>query len=140
MTCGFATHEVTNQPPPLEGLNLYATDCVLVEAVRREAGGAGEERLACFGAWLGAAETQTLGDQANRWPPGLKSHDRFGRRLDEVEFHPAWHASHPPAGAESASPSSPGSARRSSSSPSISRRRNPSGCGRTSSSSRTTAT
>jgi putative acyl-CoA dehydrogenase len=92
MTCGFATHEVTNQPPPLEGLNLYATDCVLVEAVRREAGGAGEERLACFGAWLGAAETQTLGDQANRWPPGLKSHDRFGRRLDEVEFHPAWHA------------------------------------------------
>jgi putative acyl-CoA dehydrogenase len=87
----FATHEVLNQPPPLENVNLFEQDVALREAVAREGGGWGEARLARFGAWLGQASTIRLGEQANRNPPVLHSHDRFGHRIDEVEFHPAWH-------------------------------------------------
>jgi putative acyl-CoA dehydrogenase len=87
----FATHEVLNQPPPLEDVNLYEQDAALREAVGREGGAWGEAQLARFGAWLGQAATLRLGDQANRNPPVLHSHDRFGHRIDEVEFHPAWH-------------------------------------------------
>ena len=86
-----ATHEVSNQPPPLEGYNLFEQDAALRAAVTSEGGGWGEARLARFGAWLGAAATLRLGEQANRQPPVLRSHDRFGHRIDEVEFAPAWH-------------------------------------------------
>jgi putative acyl-CoA dehydrogenase len=86
----FATHEVLNQPPPLENVNLFEQDRVLVDSARRE--GADRGRLAAFGAWLGTPEAINLGEQANRHPPELQSHDRFGRRIDEVGFHPAWHA------------------------------------------------
>jgi putative acyl-CoA dehydrogenase len=85
------THDVANQPPPLEGLNWFEQDQVLIEAVEREGGAWGRERLTRFGAWLGQSSAIRLGEQANRHPPQLRSHDRFGHRIDEVEFHPAWH-------------------------------------------------
>ena len=87
----LATHEVLNQPPPLEDYNLFEQDAALREAVAREGGGWGEDRLGGFGAWLGQASTIRLGEQANQNPPVLHSHDRFGHRIDEIGFHPAWH-------------------------------------------------
>jgi putative acyl-CoA dehydrogenase len=87
-----APHEVLNQPPPLEGVNLYESDRALAEAARREGGAFAEERLRRLGAVAGSAEVIRLADQANRFPPELKTHDRFGHRLDAVEFHPAYHA------------------------------------------------
>ncbi len=86
-----ATHEVLNQPPPLEDYDLFASDLALVEAVEREGGGSARARLGEFGRCLGRTATLRLGAEANRHPPELRSHDRFGHRIDEVEFHPAWH-------------------------------------------------
>ena len=86
-----ATHEVANQPPPLEGLNPFEQDDALRSAVLREGGAWGEARLGRFGAWLGEAATLRLGEQANQQPPVLRSHDRYGQRIDEVGFAPAWH-------------------------------------------------
>jgi putative acyl-CoA dehydrogenase len=84
--------EVANQPPPLEPYNLFDSDTVLREAVAREQAGWAEGELRELGATLGAPETIALGFAANRNPPQLKSFDRYGHRLDEIEFHPAWHA------------------------------------------------
>jgi hypothetical protein len=83
----MATHEVANQPPPLVDWNLLTTDRALVEALHREGAGWAEGELAALGGRLGEARSR-LGTQANRYP---RSHafDRFGRRRDEVEFHPA---------------------------------------------------
>ena len=92
MTMGEPTHEVLNQPPPLEDYSLYETDAALREGHAREAGGAFEAELLAFGRLVGRAETFALGRQANRFAPELRTHDRFGHRIDEVEFHPAWHA------------------------------------------------
>jgi putative acyl-CoA dehydrogenase len=86
------THAVTNQPPPLVDYDLFETDLALVEGVLREGGGFARERLSRFGRELGRPETIELGRLANRFSPELRSHDRFGHRIDEVEFHPAWHA------------------------------------------------
>ena len=83
--------EVQNQPPPLEAYNLFASDAVLREAVAREGAGWAEDELSKLGATLGRPETIALGFSANRYPPVLKSFDRFGHRVEEVEFHPAWH-------------------------------------------------
>jgi putative acyl-CoA dehydrogenase len=83
--------EVFNQPPPLEDYNLFANDVPLREALLREGGDWAEERISDFGALMGRAETLRLGELANRHPPTLRTHDRFGHRVDEVEFHPAWH-------------------------------------------------
>jgi putative acyl-CoA dehydrogenase len=80
-----------NQPPPLEGHNLVATNRPLVEALRREGGGFAESRVAAFGAELGG-EPLEWGRLANESPPILRAFDRFGNRVDEVEYHPAWHA------------------------------------------------
>jgi putative acyl-CoA dehydrogenase len=88
----FATHEVLNQPPPLVGYDLFTTDRALGEAVAREGADWAAASLAAFGKRLGAAETIDWGFQANRNPPVLQSFDRFGRRRDAVEFHPAWHS------------------------------------------------
>jgi putative acyl-CoA dehydrogenase len=88
----MATHEVANQPPPLADVNLYAADRALAEAVRREGAGWAEAELAALGGRLGEAEVLEWGAQANRHPPVLHAFDRAGRRRDEVEFHPAWHA------------------------------------------------
>lgn len=85
------THDVSNQPPPLENFNLFNSDPVLQEATVREGSGWAGESLARLGAQLGSAEMLALGAQANQFPPQLKTHDRFGNRRDEVEFHPAWH-------------------------------------------------
>jgi putative acyl-CoA dehydrogenase len=86
----YATHAVTNQPPPLEGLNLFECNRPLVEALEREGGGWGAERASAVGA-LAGSEGIRLGFEANENPPRLKTHDRFGNRVDQVEFHPAWH-------------------------------------------------
>jgi putative acyl-CoA dehydrogenase len=83
--------EVFNQPPPLEDYNLFERDAALREAVRREGGGWIEERAVEYGALVGRAETLRLGELANRYTPVLRTHDRFGHRIDEVEYHPAWH-------------------------------------------------
>lgn len=85
------THDVTNQPPPLTGYNLFTSDPALVEAVTRECAAWAVQRLEEFGRVLGTAELIRSGFQANENPPTLETHDRFGNRRDEVEFHPAWH-------------------------------------------------
>ena len=83
--------EVSNQPPPLEPYNLFASDTVLRAAVTREQAGWAEDGLAALGATLGKPETIQFGFEANKYPPVLRTLDRVGHRVDEVEFHPAWH-------------------------------------------------
>src|SRR5436190_1354757 len=80
-----------NQPPPLEGYDLYGENRPLVEAVAREGAASADAVLRSFGTVLGG-EPLELGRLANEHPPRLRTHDRFGERVDEVEFHPAWHA------------------------------------------------
>ena len=79
-----------NQPPPLEGYDLYGENRPLVEAVAREGADWADEALRELGTLLGG-EPLELGRLANEHPPRLRTHDRFGNRIDEVEFHPAWH-------------------------------------------------
>lgn len=86
-----ATHEVLNQAPPLTGFTT-ADDPALLEALRRDGGGWGEAEVRELGARAGAEETQEQSRLAEAHPPVLRTHDRFGHRVDEVEFHPAWHA------------------------------------------------
>ena len=85
------THEVLNQASPLENHNVFEADRVLVEALRREGGDWAEEAAHEVGAFAGSALAQRWGREANENPPRLRTHDRFGHRIDEVEFHPAWH-------------------------------------------------
>jgi putative acyl-CoA dehydrogenase len=87
----FGTHEVANQPPPLVDYNVYAADRVLSEAVRREGADWAEARISAVGEIAGSERLQALGAQANENPPRLKTHDRYGNRVDTVDFHPAWH-------------------------------------------------
>ena len=86
-----ATHEVFNQATPLENYNTYEADKVMVEALHREGGGWAEDRVREAGEFGGSARAIRWGAEANEFPPKLKTHDRFGHRIDEVEFHPAWH-------------------------------------------------
>ena len=86
-----ATHEVFNQSTPLEDVNLFEIDLPLQEALDREGGDWARERVSALGEICGSAEVQRWGREANEFPPRLKTHDRFGHRIDEVEFHPAWH-------------------------------------------------
>lgn len=85
------THEVTNQPPPLEDVDLFSGDRALHDAVRHWGGAGHVERLTDLGGRCGSAEVIDWGVQANRVPPVLDTHDRYGRRIDEVTFHPAYH-------------------------------------------------
>jgi len=85
------THTVENQPQPFAGRNLYLADLALREAVRREAGDWLDERAIALGALAGSEEVLALGEAANRNKPELISFDRYGRRLDEVRFHPSYH-------------------------------------------------
>lgn len=85
------THPVTNQPPPLEGYNAYEQDRALAEAVHREGAAWAEEELVELGRFCGSAEARELGALANAYPPVLHTHDRYGRRRDEVTYHPAYH-------------------------------------------------
>src|SRR3954465_7437516 len=86
-----ATHEVTNQVPPLTGHDPVAGDTVLVEAARRHADDAALASLAELGRLAGSEQAQEWGRLANENPPNLRTHARYGHRIDEVEFHPAWH-------------------------------------------------
>ncbi|MFD5625117.1 MULTISPECIES: acyl-CoA dehydrogenase family protein [unclassified Streptomyces] len=89
------THTVTNQPPPLVGYDVFAADRALVEAVERHLDPAllDEARgdLSALGLTSGSAQVQEWGVLANENPPKLRTHDRYGHRIDEVEFHPSWH-------------------------------------------------
>ncbi|MDP9341179.1 MAG: isovaleryl-CoA dehydrogenase [Actinomycetota bacterium] len=84
------THEVTNQALPLEGYDGFEQDRALSEALEREGGGWAAERAHAVGE-LAGGEAIAWGFQANENPPRLRTHDRYGNRIDEVEFHPAWH-------------------------------------------------
>jgi putative acyl-CoA dehydrogenase len=85
-------HDVLNQPPPLADYDPFGSDRALVEALEREGAGWAEPEVRAFAKRVGSAEVIAWGFQANESPPVLKTHDRFGHRLDEVDFHPAWHA------------------------------------------------
>ncbi|HVY09399.1 MAG TPA: isovaleryl-CoA dehydrogenase [Mycobacteriales bacterium] len=86
-----ATHDVTNQPPPLVDYDVYAADQALVEGVQRHQASWATEQLADLGRRAGSEEAQQWGRLANTNPPRLITHDRYGHRIDEVEFHPSWH-------------------------------------------------
>ncbi|WP_072391537.1 isovaleryl-CoA dehydrogenase [Hyphomicrobium sp. CS1GBMeth3] len=88
----WSTHEVLNQPPPFENVNLFTSDTVLKETVLREAGGEAGAELAAFGALCGSAERLEQGRLANAFPPWLETHDAQGRHADLVLYHPAYHA------------------------------------------------
>jgi putative acyl-CoA dehydrogenase len=87
----FDTHEVFNQAPPFGDLNLFRCDPGLREGLAREGGAWAAESLDRLGEQLGSAAVLDLGRLANEFPPRLVNFDRSGRRIDEVEFHPAWH-------------------------------------------------
>src|SRR4051794_41482467 len=88
----LATHDVLNQPPPLSGYDVYGADTVLRDAARREGASAADgDALHELGRIAGSAEAQRWGEQANENPPVLKTHDRYGHRVDRVEYHPAYH-------------------------------------------------
>ena len=91
MNAADATHIVTNQPPPLAGYNAWTQDRVLIAAAKRAQAGWIEGEATAMGELAGTERMQALADQANRYGPVLKTHDRFGHRIDAVEFHPAYH-------------------------------------------------
>lgn len=84
------THDVTNQPPPLAPYDA-SDDRALIEGLRREGAGWAEPDVRRIGLLAGGAEAQEWGELANRHEPELRTHDRYGHRVDEVDFHPSWH-------------------------------------------------
>jgi putative acyl-CoA dehydrogenase len=86
-----ATQETLNQAPPLTNYNLFLSDECLAQSVRREGGEWAMQRLEDLGRLLGTEEVQRWGFDANEIGPVLHTHDRYGRRRDEVVFHPSWH-------------------------------------------------
>ena len=82
---------MTNQAPPLVDYDVFSADQALREAVLRYDGEAAVDGLATLGAQAGSAEAQRWGVEANAHPPVLRTHDRYGNRVDEVDFHPSWH-------------------------------------------------
>ena len=89
---GAATHEVFNQPVELADYNLYDSDAALKEAVKREGAAWAMDGLETFGARAGSTAFLELGVLANSNPPELETHDRYGRRIDLVRYHPSYHA------------------------------------------------
>jgi putative acyl-CoA dehydrogenase len=89
----WRTHAVFNQAPPLVDVDVFSSNLPLVEAVEREGAGWVRERAAALGRFVGAAggPQQEWGRLANENKPLLRTFDRYGHRIDEVEFHPAWH-------------------------------------------------
>ncbi|MEU2024072.1 acyl-CoA dehydrogenase family protein [Streptomyces sp. NPDC016469] len=89
------THTVSNQPPPLLGHDVFGADRALGEAVERhlppEVLDEAREGLTALGRSAGSAQAASWGAEANAYPPRLRTHDRYGHRIDEVDFHPAWH-------------------------------------------------
>ena len=86
------THEVFNQPEPLVGYNLFDGNQPLRAALRFNAPQLDTADLSALGASLGSEAMQAHARLANTHTPVLHSHDRFGRRIDQVEFHPGYHA------------------------------------------------
>jgi putative acyl-CoA dehydrogenase len=86
----FGNHEVVNQPPPLVDYNVFEADTVLGEAVTREGAEWDRERISAAGEYAGSGAAQELGRLANENGPKLKTHDRYGNRVDVPEFHPSW--------------------------------------------------
>ena len=87
-----ATHEVFNQPAPLVNYNLFTGNRALQDALKFNAPSLDTRSLSALGETLGSEAMQTHARLANVHAPQLRSHDRFGNRLDEVEFHPSYHA------------------------------------------------
>ena len=87
----WRTHTVANQAPPLEGIDVFSSNLPLVQATSREGAGWALERAAELGTFVGDKPQRYWGRMANENRPVLKTHDRYGNRIDEVEFHPAWH-------------------------------------------------
>jgi putative acyl-CoA dehydrogenase len=86
-----ATHEVFNQSPPFEDVDLFGLDKSLAEAVAANGGAAAEKELSEFGRHWGSADMAARGRFANENTPKLRTFDARGNRRDEVEFHPAYH-------------------------------------------------
>src|SRR3954453_13667113 len=87
----FVTHEVFNQSPPFEDVDLYAIDRPLVQAVAANGAADAADELSEFGRHWGSAARAARGRIANETTPKLRSFDARGFRRDEVEFHPAYH-------------------------------------------------
>src|SRR5215216_1696516 len=87
----MSTHEVLNQPPPLVDYNVFSADRALVDGVCRGSAAWAIELLTHMGELAGSDEWQQRAALANTYAPVLRTHDRFGNRIDEVEFHLAWH-------------------------------------------------
>lgn len=85
-----ATHTVFNQVPPLVGYDA-ADDPTLLEALHREGAGWAEDEVHALGQLAGGEQAQDWGRVANAYPPVLRTHDRHGHRIDEIEYHPAYH-------------------------------------------------
>jgi putative acyl-CoA dehydrogenase len=85
------THEVLNQAPPLAPYDVFEADLALQEGMEREGGGWGVDRLRETGRLAGSVEAIEHADRAERNEPRLRTHDRWGRRVDEVELDPSWH-------------------------------------------------
>ena len=83
--------EVLNQAPPLQPVNLFEVDLALREGLEREGGGWGADRAREVGAVAGSIEALEHGRRAERNVPILRTHDRYGNRVDEVELDPSWH-------------------------------------------------
>ena len=86
------THEVANQPPPLAGYDAWSSDSWLREAATRAGAHDISPAAAALGRYVGSAEAQDHARLANRHVPELRTHDRFGHRIDAVEYHPSYHA------------------------------------------------
>jgi putative acyl-CoA dehydrogenase len=89
--CAADTHRVENMPPVLEGYNAFSGDVTLCEAVAREGAGWATDHLIQYGHACGSANWIRRGFEANRVRPVLETHDRYGHRIDEVVYHPAYH-------------------------------------------------
>jgi len=87
----LATHDVANQPPPLVNINLFDSDVALKEALIREGASWAMERAHEFGQLIGSEHCINLAFEANRYTPELKAFNRYGHRIDEVHYHPAYH-------------------------------------------------
>jgi len=85
------SHEVLNQPPPLVDVDVVACDPALVAGIGREGAGWAAEELGVLGRRAGSADAQAWARHANESPPVLRTHDRYGFRIDEVEYHPDYH-------------------------------------------------
>jgi len=87
----FDTHVVTNQPPPLSDYDVFSSDTALVEAVTNFGSTDSLSSLRKLGKLSGSTHVRELAIQADTNKPELRTHDRYGHRIDEVDFHPAWH-------------------------------------------------